>query len=78
MSTSMTPPNYMRLELDEQAWNRGFMDGEQGKPLQSCPYAPRTTQSWSWVSAYIEGKAARNGYSAANPPQAIGKGSAHR
>ena len=69
----------MRLELDEQAWDAGFNDGKQGKPLQACPYAPGTIQSWSWVSAYIEGKAARNGYSAAKPTsQPPEKGSARR
>ena len=26
------------LEMHEQAWNRRFEDGEQGKPLRSCPY----------------------------------------
>ena len=57
----------MRLSLNTDAWDRGFQDGEQGKPLGSCPYAPGTTESWSWVSGYIEGKAARNGYSAARP-----------
>ena len=57
----------MRLKLDTQAWTRGFADGEQGKPLRPCPYTSDTTQSWSWVSGYIEGKAARSGYSASRP-----------
>jgi hypothetical protein len=48
----------MRLELDEHAWNQGFEDGRQGKPLHANPYNPGTTESWSWASAYIEGKAA--------------------
>jgi len=55
------------MRLDGQAWNRGFEDGEPGEPLRSCPYASGSTQSWSWVSGYIEGKAARNGCSAASP-----------
>jgi ribosome modulation factor len=50
--------NFMRLELDEHAWNRGFEDGRQGKSLHSTPYDQGTTESWSWVSGYIEGKAA--------------------
>lgn len=54
----------MRLALDNHAWDRGFQDGEQGKPLTPCPYAPGTTESWSWVSGYIEGKAARYAFSA--------------
>jgi hypothetical protein len=57
----------MRIEIDGQAWNRGFDDGQQGKPLCSCHYAMGTTESLSWISGYIEGKAARNGYSAARP-----------
>ena len=54
----------MRIEIDGQAWDKGFEDGEQGKALLSCPYTTGTTESLSWVSGYIEGKAARNGYSA--------------
>jgi hypothetical protein len=48
----------MRLELDEHACSQGFEDGRQGKPLHSNPYDPGTTESWSWASGYIEGKAA--------------------
>jgi ribosome modulation factor len=61
----------MRIEIDGQVWDKGFEDGEQGKHLLSCPYPPGTTESLSWVSGYIEGKAARNGYSAtrAGDPQ---------
>ncbi len=54
----------MRIEIDGQAWDKGFEDGEQGESLFLCPYEPGTTESLSWVSGYIEGKAARNGYSA--------------
>src|SRR5262245_49908281 len=75
---SATKGKTMRLELDERAWDRGFEDGEQGKPLQSCPYTPGTTQCWSWISAYIEGKAARYGYSTTNASQPSEKGSPHR
>ena len=57
----------MRIQIDGQAWDKGFEDGEQGMPLCPCPYALGTTDSLSWVSGYIEGKAARNGYSAARP-----------
>jgi ribosome modulation factor len=53
----------MRIEIDGQACDKGFEDGGQGKALLSCPYATGTTQSLSWVSGYIEGKAVRNGYS---------------
>ena len=54
----------MRIEIDGQAWDKGFEDGEQGVPLCPCPYALGTTESLSWVSGYIEGKAARKGCSA--------------
>lgn len=57
----------MRLEIDGNAWNQGFRDGEQGKPLRSCPYTPGTTESWSWSSGYIEGAAFRNGFKAMLP-----------
>jgi ribosome modulation factor len=52
----------MRLAMDEQAWSRGFEDGRQGKPLNNCPYGACTDERLSWISGYIEGKAARNGY----------------
>ena len=28
----------MRLTIDDNAWNRGFQDGEEGKPLRCSPY----------------------------------------
>ena len=57
------------MAMDEHAWNRGFDDGEQGKPLRPCPYPRGTTESWSWSSGYIEGQAARNGFAATRPIQ---------
>jgi ribosome modulation factor len=57
----------MRIEIDGEAWDKGFYDGEQGKSLFLCAYEPGTTESLSWVSGYIEGKAARNGYSVTRP-----------
>ena len=57
----------MRLTIDGQAWDRGFEDGELGMPLRACPYEIGTTESWSWSSGYVEGKAARNGYSVTRP-----------
>jgi ribosome modulation factor len=56
----------MRIEIDAQAWNRGFWDGELGKPLDCCPYAVKAAESLSWLSGYIEGKAFRN---ASEPPR---------
>ena len=57
----------MRIEIDRQAWNRGFWDGELGKPLDCCPYAVKAAESLSWLSDYIEGKAFRNGFRATPP-----------
>ena len=57
----------MRLEIDGDAWNQGFYDGEEGKPQHSCPYPVGSTEGWSWSSGYIEGKAARHGYAASRP-----------
>jgi ribosome modulation factor len=57
----------MRLEIDGNAWNRGFWDGEQGTPLRFCPYDIGTTERWSWSSGYIEGNAVRNGYAVIRP-----------
>ena len=68
--------DHMRLEIDGHAWNQGFYDGEQGRPPRSCPYDVGTTESWSWSSGYIEGKAARNGYTATGPTCQIRKKSA--
>jgi hypothetical protein len=44
---SANKESFMRLELDEQAWNRGFGEGRQGKSLHSNPYEPGATESWS-------------------------------
>jgi ribosome modulation factor len=57
----------MDIEMDEQAWLRGFDDGEQGKPLNECPYQIGSDGSSSWISGYIEGKAARDGYTVIRP-----------
>ncbi len=57
----------MRLTIDANAWNRGYWDGEDGKPLRSCPYEVGTTERWSWSSGYIEGNAFRNGFNATLP-----------
>src|SRR5215467_8794036 len=57
----------MRIEMDRQAWNQGFWDGELGRPLDCCPYAVKAAESLSWLSGYIEGKAFRNGFTATPP-----------
>ena len=57
----------MRIEINEQAWNRGFWDGDSGKPSHVCPYAVDADERLSWVGGYIEGKAFRNGYISTPP-----------
>jgi ribosome modulation factor len=57
----------MRIDINEQAWNRGFWDGDAGKPSHACPYALDADERLSWASGYIEGKAFRNGYIATPP-----------
>src|SRR5215470_7055724 len=63
----------MRIEMDRQAWNRGFWDGELGRPLDCCPYAVKAAESRSWLSGYIEGKAFRNGFTATPPGSPVNK-----
>lgn len=57
----------MRIDINEQAWNRGFWDGDSGKPSLACPYGVESDERLSWASGYIEGKAFRNGYIATPP-----------
>ena len=47
----------MRIDINEQAWNRGFWDGDSGKPSLACPYGVESEERLSWASGYIEGKA---------------------
>jgi ribosome modulation factor len=57
----------MRIDINEQAWNQGFWDGDSGKPSLACPYGVESDERLSWMSGYIEGKAFRNGYIATPP-----------
>jgi len=59
----------MRIAINEEAWLRGFDDGEQGKPRHECPYHISSDDSLSWISGYIEGKAERDGYAVIRPVQ---------
>jgi len=61
----------MRIDINEQAWNRGFCDGDSGKPSSACPYGVESDERLSWVSGYIEGKAFRNGYIATPPDSRV-------
>jgi ribosome modulation factor len=48
------------LELDERAWDEGYRAGRLGISDSAGPYHPRGPKALSWISGYIEGKAARN------------------
>ena len=48
------------LELDERAWEEGYRAGRLGKSDSTGPYHPWSLKARSWISGYIEGKAARN------------------
>jgi ribosome modulation factor len=67
----MTQENDMRIVINEQAWNRGFWDGDSGKPSHACPCAVDADERLSWLSGYIEGKAFRNGYIATPPGSCV-------
>jgi ribosome modulation factor len=54
-----TSPDWI-LELDERAWDEGYRAGRLGISDSSGPHLPRSLKALSWISGYIEGKAARN------------------
>ena len=54
-----TSPNWI-VELDERAWDEGHRAGRLGISDSTGPYHPRSMKALSWISGYIEGKAARN------------------
>ena len=47
------------LRQDACCWQDGYDAGRSGAPLTSAPCRADTTETWSWTSGYIEGKAAR-------------------
>jgi hypothetical protein len=47
----------MTITIDRDAWVAGFHAGEAGNP--KCPHPPASNLSFSWISGYIEGEAAR-------------------
>jgi ribosome modulation factor len=55
------------LTHDPRAWQAGFADGERGALHFHCPYPAASTESWSWSSGFVEGKAKRDGYEYSNP-----------
>jgi len=50
-------PQDRSLRQDRSSWQRGYRAGCIG--LSACPFPAGTAESWSWISGYIEGKAAR-------------------
>jgi len=52
------------IRIDSKAWDEGFKAGEISRGLAvTCPYAPGSTEAFSWCSGFIEGDAKRQGYS---------------
>ncbi len=47
------------LRQDAGSWHAGYRAGRSGAPLTLAPCRADTTETWSWTSGYIEGKAAR-------------------
>jgi hypothetical protein len=55
-----TSPDWI-LELADWAWEEGYRAGRLGIHHSKGPYPPnQNLKSLSWISGYIEGKAARN------------------
>jgi ribosome modulation factor len=50
-------PHDGSLRQDLCSWQRGYRAGCLG--LSACPFPAGTAEGWSWISGYIEGKAAR-------------------
>jgi hypothetical protein len=50
-------PHDRFLRQDGCFWQGGYRAGCLG--LSACPFPAGTAESWSWISGYIEGKAAR-------------------
>jgi ribosome modulation factor len=57
------------LKMDDDAWEKGFIDGEAGH--SRCPFSAVTREAWSWSSGWIEGDAKRRGFSYSYPTQRI-------
>ena len=47
------------LRQDARSWHEGYRAGQLGAQPATCPDSASSTESWSWSSGYIEGKAAR-------------------
>ena len=45
------------LSMSASAWQQGYQDGLLGVAVS--PYPVGTTESWSWSSGLVEGRAAR-------------------
>jgi hypothetical protein len=50
-------PHDKSLRQDRCSWQQGYRAGCLG--LSAWPLLASTAESWSWISGYIEGKAAR-------------------
>ncbi len=47
------------LRQSARCWQEGYRAGQHRASLTDCPYTIGGSQSWSWSSGTIEGKAAR-------------------
>jgi ribosome modulation factor len=47
------------LRQSPRSWQEGYRAGQHRASLADCPYTIGTSESWSWSSGYIEGKAVR-------------------
>ena len=50
-------PHDRILRQDDWSWQQGYRAGCLG--VSTCNFPAGTVESWSWISGYIEGKAAR-------------------
>jgi hypothetical protein len=50
-------PHDTSLRQDPCSWQPGYWAGYLD--LSACPFPAGSVESWSWISGYIEGKAAR-------------------
>jgi hypothetical protein len=47
------------FKQDVKSWHEGYRAGRSGVDTRTCPHPAASTESWSWSSGFIEGKAAR-------------------
>ena len=58
-------PHDRILRQDPSSWLQGYRAGRLG--VSTAPFPASTVDNWSWISGYIEGKAARLAKSKSSP-----------